>query len=493
MATMRANSYGRINEVGHQPDFQCKTRKRITVIVVSSIVLAAVVVAAVFGSQAASDQDIDQGASSSGSVSTSIKVACDTTLCPQRCFTSVAPLANSTQTLSPSDIFKLFAQASINELSKVAPYFNADHFSHVSNLSTISSAALEDCQLVLGLALDDLNSTVTQASELFTSLDDFRTWLSAAVTNQQTCIDGLSVNDQLKAAASQYLKNSTELTSNAPAIVTHLSSTSGDISTMQRRRLMGFPEWVSTGERRLLQTNAWKIKPDFVVAKDGSGNFTTIEEALEKVPDKSQIRVVIYVKMGVYNETVKVGKNKWNVMIVGDGMNRTIVSGNLNFVDGTTTFQTATFAVFGKNFIARDMAFQNTAGAPKHQAVALLAAADLVIFYRCKMDAFQDTLYAYTNRQFYRECDIYGTVDFIFGNSAVVFQHCNIFARKPMQGQQNIVTAQGKTDPNQNTGISIHNCTINAYGNLSSTQTYLGRPWKNFSTTGYEHNVRKPY
>lgn len=108
---------------------------------------------------------------------------------------------------------------------------------------------------------------------------------------------------------------------------------------------------------------------------------------------------------------------------------------------------------------------------------------DKSIFYRCHIDAFQDSLYAHTNRQFYRECNIYGTVDFIFGNSAVVLQSCNIFAKVPIRGQQNTVTAQGKIDPHQNTGISIHNCTISGYGNLTSVQTYLGRPWKDFSTT----------
>nr|GMD97572.1 probable pectinesterase/pectinesterase inhibitor 46 [Ipomoea batatas] len=129
------------------------------------------------------------------------------------------------------------------------------------------------------------------------------------------------------------------------------------------------------------------------------------------------------------------------------------------------------------------MGFRNTAGAAKHQAVALMSAADLSVFFRCKMDAFQDTLYAHSNRQFYRDCDISGTVDFIFGNSAAVFQNCNILPRKPLPGQQNTITAQGKIDPNQNTGISIHNCTVWAAEDLAGAPTFLGRPWKNYSTT----------
>ncbi|KAK0581836.1 hypothetical protein LWI29_018557 [Acer saccharum] len=87
----------------------------------------------------------------------------------------------------------------------------------------------------------------------------------------------------------------------------------------------------------------------------------------------------------------------------------------------------------------------------------------------------------------YRECDIYGTVDFIFGNAAVVFQNCNLYARKPAENQKNMFTAQGREDPNQNTGISILNCKIAAAADLIPNQTnfktYLGRPWKEYSRT----------
>lgn len=139
--------------------------------------------------------------------------------------------------------------------------------------------------------------------------------------------------------------------------------------------------------------------------------------------------------------------------------------------------------MFGQGFIGRDIAFRNTAGAAKHQAVALMSTADLSVFYRCTMDAFQDTLYSHSNRQFYRDCNVYGTVDFIFGNAAVVYQNCNILPKKPMQGQQNTITAQGRFDPNQNTGISIQNCTIAPAANLAGVNNFLGRPWKNYSTT----------
>lgn len=140
-------------------------------------------------------------------------------------------------------------------------------------------------------------------------------------------------------------------------------------------------------------------------------------------------------------------------------------------------------AVEGKGFIAKDIGFRNTAGPAKHQAVAVRSSADFSVFYRCKFDAYQDTLYAQSQRQFYKDCTIIGTVDFIFGNAAVVFQGCKILPREPMEGQQDTITAQGKSDPNQNTGISIHQCQILPASGSIKAQVYLGRPWKDYSTT----------
>lgn len=146
-------------------------------------------------------------------------------------------------------------------------------------------------------------------------------------------------------------------------------------------------------------------------------------------------------------------------------------------------------AVSGQGFFARDLTFQNTAGPTKGQAVALRINADLSAVYLCTIDGYQDTLYVHSFRQFYRECDIFGTVDFIFGNAAVIFQGCNLVAKKPMPMQTNIVTAQSRNDPNENTGISIQNCSVLASDDLASdmegTKTYLGRPWRPYSTVVY--------
>ena len=103
------------------------------------------------------------------------------------------------------------------------------------------------------------------------------------------------------------------------------------------------PEWLHSKSRNLLRAEDLKSKADIVVAKDGSGKYKKISDALKHVPNKSDKRTVIYVKRGVYYENVRVEKTKWNVVMIGDGMIATIVSGSRNFVDGTPTFSTATF------------------------------------------------------------------------------------------------------------------------------------------------------
>lgn len=139
----------------------------------------------------------------------------------------------------------------------------------------------------------------------------------------------------------------------------------------------------------------------------------------------------------------------------------------------------------GDGFMARDIGFRNTAGPQGEQAVALTVASDRSVLYRCSVAGYQDTLYALALRQFYKECDIYGTADFIFGNAAAVFQNCNLLLRRPRAGGYNVILANGRTDPGQNTGFSVHGSRIMAASELTAAKhyfkSYLGRPWKQYS------------
>nr|GMD79188.1 pectinesterase-like [Ipomoea batatas] len=259
-----------------------------------------------------------------------------------------------------------------------------------------------------------------------------------------------------------------------------------------------FPMWMPRADRRLLMSKQGggpgrggvELRPNAVVAKDGSGQFTTITDALAAYKPKkndNSTRHVIYVKAGVYNEDILVQKKQINLFMYGDGPRKTVITGKKCFRDGVSTFRTAPFSVVGNGFICKSMGFENTAGPEGHQAVALRVQSDMSAFYNCRMDGYQDTLYAHTHRQFYSNCVISGTIDFIFGDAAAVFQDCTIVVRKPMDNQKNIVTAHGRTHFAEPTGLVIQNCQFVAEDGLiakkAQIKSYLGRPWKPYSRT----------
>ncbi|XP_072995221.1 pectinesterase-like [Typha latifolia] len=310
---------------------------------------------------------------------------------------------------------------------------------------------------------------------------DAATWLSGGMTAHSTCMDGLGAYDHSTFPLISPGEKLGAVLQRALAL--HVSPTSKEKHAVDSAGLLA----------------SWNISmrsssADIVVAQDGTGNYGTINEAVaatrgkqqRQIGDNSQLRrVVIYVKSGIYKECVEIDANMRNVMVVGDGIDKTIVTGNRNVPDGYTTFSSATFGVSGDGFWARDITFENTAGPEKEQAVALRVAADHAAFYRCGFRGYQDTLFAHSLRQFYRECRISGTVDFIFGNAAAVLQNCDIYVRKPMLHQANMITAQGRDDPNQNTGFSIHASRVRPApdfeGVKGSFKSYLGRPWKKYS------------
>ncbi|XP_004492227.1 pectinesterase-like [Cicer arietinum] len=346
--------------------------------------------------------------------------------------------------------------------------------------------ALNDCEELMDLSMDRVwNSVLTLTNNNIDSQQNAHTWLSTVLTNHVTCLDGLEGSSLVVMESDLH-----DLISRARSSLAVLVAVfpSKDSDGFIEEKLNGdFPSWVTSKDRKLLESSIGDIKANVVVAKDGSGKFKTVVEAVASAPDNGNTRYVIYVKKGIYKENVEIGKKKKNVMLVGDGMDVTTITGSLNVIDGSTTFKSATVAAVGDGFIAQDIGFQNTAGPEKHQAVALRVGADQSVINRCRIDAFQDTLYAHSNRQFYRDSYITGTVDFIFGNAAVVFQKSKLAARRPMSNQKNMVTAQGREDPNQNTATSIQQCDVIPSSDLkpvvSSIKTYLGRPWKKYSRT----------
>ncbi|XP_056691560.1 pectinesterase [Spinacia oleracea] len=340
--------------------------------------------------------------------------------------------------------------------------------------------AMVDCAKLYDQAEPRLARLLEKDGEY--SHDDALAWLSGATTSHRTCLDGL----REKGVVEEHHPMSQNLTMVLnEALAFHAKKPRFG----SKPKAQGVPKGRPFAGR-LTSWNTATSKADIVVARDGSGNYRTIKEAVDalvRMRVRGETRVIVYVKAGVYDETVEIPRHLQNVMFVGDGMGKTVVTGRRNVIDGGTTVNSATFRVFGDGFWGRDMTFENTAGPQKHQAVALMVSSDQSLFYRCSFQGYQDTLYVHSLRQFYRDCHVYGTVDFIFGNAAVVLQNCDIFVRKPMNHQANMITAQGRGDPNENTGISIHGSRIRPApefeGLKRSVNTFLGRPWKKYSRT----------
>ncbi|XVF28284.1 hypothetical protein REPUB_Repub15cG0016700 [Reevesia pubescens] len=469
---------------------------KVAVISICSIFLVAMVVAVAVGLNRRGD-----GNENGGGISTSnkaVKAICQPTDYKESCEQSLS----SANTTDPKELIRVGFEATISEIEKV-----------IANSSTVKDVAkdpmarqaLENCKELMDYAIDDLKKSFNQMgafdmSKLDEYIENLKIWLGGAMTYQQTCLDGfLNTTGEAEEKMKALLKTSKELTSNGLAMVSEISSILNNLNipnvgpidtTGPERRLLsedGFPTWVSAGQRMLLQSTPASIKPNVVVANDKSGKYRSINEALNEVPKNNPTTFVIYIKAGIYKEQVIVTKSMSNVMFIGDGPTKTIITGSLNYVDGTGTFKTATVGVVGEKFMAKDIGFENSAGAIKHQAVALRVQSDMSIFYNCQMDGYQDTLYAHSHRQFYRDCTISGTIDFIFGNSATVFQNCKMIVRKPMENQQCIVTAQGRLEHREVSALVLQNCTISGAPDYiplkEKSKAYLGRPWKEYSRT----------
>ncbi|XVF31408.1 hypothetical protein REPUB_Repub16aG0143400 [Reevesia pubescens] len=571
-------------------------KKRIAIIAVCSFLLVAMVIAVTVGVSINGDSDDEtNNGSKNAQLSSSMKAI--KSICKPTDYKKTCEEQLRIEAGDSSDIKEL-VQAAFKAAMKFASQA-AKNSTTLRDLEKEPRAkkALDVCKQLMTDSINELRKSFNQIDKLDVSkfdkmLADIRIWLSATITNQQTCLDGFNntksnAGEKMKKA----LNTSMELSRNGLAIATEMSVALKQLEAegISRRRLLqqdelpilGHSEWTTFLEnypwnrrllqdisetpvvghpdfeiqaqpgtlrrlmeetsvvghgdfeiqaqpgtlrrlmeetpvvghaefeiqaqpgqliRRLMAAHPSRFKPDIVVAKDGSGNFTTIKAALSHIPLNATKPFVIYIKEGVYNENLEFGYMMINVALIGDGKEKTRITGSLNNADGVPTFKTATVAVNGDNFFAKNIGFENTAGAAKYQAVALMVTSDFSVFYNCSMDGYQDTLYVHSKRQFYRDCTISGTIDFVFGDAAVVLQNCTFIARKPLKGQQNIVTAQGRIDVRQPTAIVIQNSTFIAAPEFvpvkDTVPTYLGRPWGNFSRTiimeSYLDDIIKP-
>ncbi len=237
-------------------------------------------------------------------------------------------------------------------------------------------------------------------------------------------------------------------------------------------------------------TNDDKI---IIVAKDGKGNFTTIQQAINSVEDGTAIRTRIIVKPGTYREKITLSAAKSPISIIGEKAENTILvfgdyaskqneeGKNIGTTGSSTVF------IFSDNFSAKNITFQNDAG-PVGQAVAVLTAGDKTAFENCRFLGFQDTLYTKgtqdnpdknkSSRNYFKNCYIEGTTDYIFGAGTAVFEDCTIYSKK----NASYITA-ASTPEGSEFGYVFINC--NLTGDAVPNSVYLGRPWRPFAKTVY--------
>lgn len=223
-------------------------------------------------------------------------------------------------------------------------------------------------------------------------------------------------------------------------------------------------------------------KYDFVVAQDGSGDFKTIQAAIDASKAFPYQRIRILIKKGVYNEKVIVPSCNTRLSLIGESADSTIITFGDHFkkIDRgrNSTFYTATLWIQANDFHAENLTIENSAG-PVGQALAVAVEADRCSFRNCKLLGNQDTLYVAGEnaRQFFVNCYIEGTTDFIFGEATAFFQECTIRIKT-----NSFITA-ASTPEGVAYGFVLKRCNILAAPGVD--KAILGRPWRKYAKTVY--------
>jgi len=221
---------------------------------------------------------------------------------------------------------------------------------------------------------------------------------------------------------------------------------------------------------------------EMTVALDGTGDFTSIQSAIDSCkafPDK---RISIFVKNGVYNEKIRVPSWNTHLSIIGESVDKTIISYNDFYAKinrgRNSTFFTYTLLVEASDFIMENITVENTSG-NVGQAVALHVEGDRCVFRNCRFKGNQDTVYAAGkfSRQYFLNCYIEGTTDFIFGEATALFENCTIHCKS-----NSYITASSTTQ-GKSFGFVFLGCKLTAADGV--TKVYLGRPWRMYAKAAF--------
>jgi pectinesterase len=216
------------------------------------------------------------------------------------------------------------------------------------------------------------------------------------------------------------------------------------------------------------------------VDAQGGGDFKTVQAAIDSIPEQGTTRTVIHIKPGVYKECVNIPKEKPLIELLGDDPAATVLTyNNTHYTIGPdgkqlgTSGSASTF-VYGRDFLARNITFQNTAG-PTGQALAINIYADRAVFQNCRFLGWQDTVMTNRNRQYFQDCYIAGHVDYIFGAATAYFKNCELHCL----GKGSITAAS--TPQTATYGYVFDQCKITSES--PSASVILGRPWRPYGAT----------
>lgn len=223
---------------------------------------------------------------------------------------------------------------------------------------------------------------------------------------------------------------------------------------------------------------------DLIVAKDGSGQYASVQEAVNAVPDYRKAGPTrIYIKKGTYKEKIVISASKECVQLIGeDGVILTYddyASKTNIFGENKGTSGSASIYIFGPDFMAENITFENSSG-PVGQAVACHVAGDRAVFRKCRFLGFQDTLYTFgeNTREYYEDCYIEGTVDFIFGKATCVFNRCELRSKRSGGFLTAPATPQGCKY-----GYVFYDCKLTADKGVEDGSVCLSRPWRPYAKT----------
>lgn len=217
---------------------------------------------------------------------------------------------------------------------------------------------------------------------------------------------------------------------------------------------------------------------DYTVAVDGTGDFTSIQAAIDACKSFPDKRVRVFIKNGVYREKIKVPACNTHLSLIGESAEHTIITWDDFFErvnrGRNSTFYTYTLLVEADDFHAENLTIENSAGSVG-QAVALHVEGDRCVFKNCRLLGNQDTLYTggQNSRQYYKNCYIAGTTDFIFGAATALFDSCTVHSKS-----NSYITA-ASTIKGKIYGYVFMNCLLEADPGVD--RVYLGRPWRDYA------------